>query len=158
MFLALSVLELDGGLTPPALDGHQVSQDLRPGSPAGAIRLAHDPFRECLYQHLPLHPPTALAEMDIAQLRERRPGQTGQHLPVVRTTAFVHGWSMLLIPGSVFSKDLSTPGKDHSQRPKKKLGLKAVFMRFYCGRKSAGGRELRSTLTTKPPFVVSMRF
>jgi len=51
-----------------------------------------------------------------------------------------------------------TPGKDHSQCPKKKLGLKAVFMRFYCGRKMRREGEMRPTLTTKPPFVVLMQF
>jgi len=86
--------ELDGGLAPPAFDGHQVSQDLCSGSPAGAIRLAYDPLRERLYPHVPFHPPTALAEMDVCQLGQKRPGQTGQHLPVIRTTAFVHGGSL----------------------------------------------------------------
>jgi len=98
--------ELDGGPAPTALDSHQVPQHLGPGPPTGAIRLPHDSLRERLYPHLSLHPPTALAEMDVSQLGEGRPGQTGKHLPVVRTTAFVHGWSMLLVPGSVFEKNL----------------------------------------------------
>ena len=90
-------LELDGGPAPAAFDSHQVSQDLGPGPPAGAIRLAYDPLRERLHPHPSLHPPTALAQMDVSQLGEGRPGQAGQHLSVVRTTAFVHGWSMLLV-------------------------------------------------------------
>jgi len=154
MFLVLSALELYGGPAPTAFDSHQVSQNLSPGPPTGTIRLSHDSLRECLHPDLSLHPLTTLAEMDVSQLGEGRPGQTGKHLPVVRTTAFVHGWSMLLVPGSVSSQDLCTPGKDHSQCPKKKLGLKAVFMRFYCGREMRREGEMWSRLTAKPPFVV----
>lgn len=102
----LSALELDGGPAPTAFDSHQVPQDLGPGPPTEAIRLSHDSLRERLHPDLSLRPPTALAEMDVSQLGEGRPGQAGKHLPVVRTTAFVHGWSMLLVPGSVFEKDL----------------------------------------------------
>jgi hypothetical protein len=88
--LSISILELDDGLTFPALDGHQVAQSLRCGPPARALGLADDPLRDRFHMHLSLRLPATGAEMDISQIGERRPGDMGQHLPVVWTAAFVH--------------------------------------------------------------------
>lgn len=83
-------LELDDGFTFPALDGHQVPQDPRFPDPARTADLADDPLGDGLHLDLPLHYPAALAKMLDPQLRKRRPGDVGQHLPVVWAAAFVH--------------------------------------------------------------------
>jgi hypothetical protein len=88
--LSIRISELDDGFTFPALDGHKVAQDLRYVPPARALSLADDPLGDRFHVHHSLHPPATGAQMDISQIGERRPGDMGQHLPVIWATTFIH--------------------------------------------------------------------
>lgn len=93
-------LEFDDGLTPLAFHRHQVPQDPCRAHSTRTVDLADDPFGDRFQKDLPFHPPAAFTEVLIPQLRKRRPGDTGQQLPVIGAAEFVHdqfprdGWLM----------------------------------------------------------------